>query len=64
MSQNELLLDQMRKGRQVTRLTAMHLGIMNLTARVADLRAQGYNVVCRMRVDVHGREYGEFSLAK
>jgi len=62
MSQTQKLLSQMRAGRSVTRLTAMHSGVMNLTARIADLRNQGHNIVCTWKKDMEGREYGEFSL--
>lgn len=63
VSQTQKLLAQMQAGRTVTRLTAMHAGVMNLTARIADLRALGHDVKCTMKTDMEGREYGEFSLA-
>ena len=64
VSQTQKLLTQMRAGRSVTRLTAMHSGVMNLTARIADLRAAGHNVICTMKTDMDGNEYGDFSLAE
>lgn len=63
MSQNDLLLKTMRAGRKVTRVTAMSMGIMNLTARISDLRGKGHDVMCDMKTDTLGREYGEFHLA-
>lgn len=64
MSQNAKLLKLMKDGRSVTRLTAMHYGIMNLTARISELRGAGHNVVCTMKTDLNGAEYGEFTLAR
>lgn len=63
MNQNQKLLKQMRDGRTVTRLTAIMGGVMNLTARISDLRALGHDVICTMKTDPEGREYGVFSLA-
>ena len=62
MSQNEKLLRMMERGRKVTRLTALHAGVMNLTARIADLRNAGHNVVCTMDSDEDGNEYGVFTI--
>ena len=57
------LLTTLRAGRSVTRLTAMHMGIMNLTARVADLRNAGHEVACVWKSDdVNGTKYGSFTL--
>lgn len=56
------LLRLMERGRSVTRLTALHYGIMNLTARISDLRNAGYDVRCQWRRDDDGNDYGSFSL--
>jgi hypothetical protein len=61
--QTQKLLTILEAGRSVTRVTAMHYGIMNLTARIADLRNAGFTVVCTTKRDVDGNRYGEFSLA-
>lgn len=61
--QSRKLLTILEAGRSVTRVTAMHYGIMNLTARVADLRNAGWKVECETKYDVEGNRYGEFSLA-
>ena len=63
MSQNQKLLNSMRDGRTVSRLTAMHMGVMNLTARISDLRSFGHDVRCEMKTDTEGNQYGSFSLA-
>jgi hypothetical protein len=63
MSQNSKLLTMMREGRSVSRLSAMHYGVMNLTARISELRASGHDVRCEMKTDIEGREYGAFTLA-
>jgi hypothetical protein len=62
-SQNGKLLAQMKSGRSVTRVTAFSYGVMNLTARIADLRNGGYDVKCDNRVDCDGSRYGSFKLA-
>lgn len=62
-SQNGKLLAQFNQGRKVTRLTAMHYGIQNLTARISDLRNAGYDIVCNWQTDMEGNRYGEFELA-
>lgn len=63
MSQNDLLLKTMLEGRKVTRVTALSMGVMNLTARIANLRARGHDVRCAMKTDTLGRKYGEFFIA-
>ncbi len=62
-SQNGKLLAQMKAGRSVTRVTAFSYGVMNLTARIADLRNAGYMIECETRSDMDGSRYGSFSLA-
>jgi hypothetical protein len=45
----------------ITRLTAMHYGIANVTARIAELRTAGVNVLCEMKKDQNAREYGRWT---
>lgn len=52
-----------RDGR-VTRLTALHYGVANVTARVAELRRLGIAVECEVVQDAEGREYGRWFLSK
>lgn len=47
----------------VSRVTAMHYGVMNLTARIADIRNAGYKVECTIKTDHDGNRYGSFQLA-
>ncbi len=61
-TQNKFLLELLRKGRSVTRLTAMNYGVMNLTARITELRQRGFTIVCTMKRDGLGRKYGSFKL--
>jgi hypothetical protein len=57
------VLSLLRRDGNVTRLTAQHYGIANLTARIADLRlTHGVNVRCQQRKDAEGRRYGVWSL--
>ncbi|MDO8839664.1 MAG: helix-turn-helix domain-containing protein [Parvibaculum sp.] len=61
--QARLVLRSLEAGRATTRVTAMHYGVMNLTARISELRNAGYDVVCTIHRDVAGNKYGEFKLA-
>ena len=60
--QTQKVLKLLKSGKSVTRLTAMHYGIMNLTARITDLRKAGIPVRCEMKYDMDGNRYGSFSL--
>lgn len=62
MSQQNKILKMLKEGRTLTRLKAFHYGIMNLTARISDLRNAGYDVRCRWKEDADGNSYGEFYL--
>jgi hypothetical protein len=46
----------------VTRLTAMHYGIANITARIAELRTAGIRVLCEENRDMNGARYGKWTL--
>ena len=54
------VLNLIRRDGSVTRLTAMHYGVANLTARIAELRTAGYNVVCTEKRDANKRRYGSW----
>lgn len=62
MNQNQKLLKMLAEGEEITRLKAMHYGIQNLTARVADLRNMGWQVDCVEKRDHEGQRYGSFTL--
>jgi hypothetical protein len=55
--------DLMKRDGHITRLTAFHYGIANLTARLTELRNYGYYVDCVKKVDANGRTYGSWSLS-
>lgn len=57
------VLKLLASGERLSRVTAMHYGVMNLTARLADLRNAGWDVRCEIKRDVDGNRYGSFSLA-
>ena len=57
------VLDLIKRDGRVTRLTAMHYGIANLTARISELRLYGgLDIVCTEKVDAVGRRYGEWTI--
>lgn len=48
--QTELLLDYLKRNGSITAVQALNdLGIMRLSARVYDLRAQGYDITLTMK---------------
>lgn len=60
------VLGIIRRDGHITRLTAMHYGIANLTARITELRdalyTKGLDVVCVKRHDDNGHLYGRWSV--
>ena len=62
--QTEQVLNLIKRDGSITRLTAMHYGIANLTARIAELRNWGFDVECQEKRDANGRRYGTWSLKK
>lgn len=58
--QAKQVLDLMERDGAITRLTAMHYGIANLTARITELRDAGYYVVCVEKRDASNRRYGSW----
>lgn len=61
--QGRKTLNLIKRDGRVTRLTALHYGIANLTARIAELREEGYAVDCEIKLDANGRKYGSWFLA-
>jgi hypothetical protein len=57
------VFELMKRDGGVTRLTAMHAGIPNLTARIAELRAADVIVDCETHTDIDGNQYGRWSIA-
>lgn len=59
------VLDHLLRGGKLTRLSAMFdYKIANITARITDLRDAGVEVACRIKHDVHGNRYGEWSVSR
>ena len=56
------VLNLIKRDGSVTRLTAMHYGVANLTARIAELRDYGYDVECIEKRDASNRRYGSWRL--
>ena len=61
--QAKRVYELLKRDGHVTRITAMHYGIPNVTARITELRAAGINVGCEVAIDANGREYGRWSLS-
>ena len=56
------VVDIIGRDSSITRLTAMHYGIANVTARIAELRNAGIQVLCENKVDAAGKRYGRWTL--
>jgi hypothetical protein len=63
-NQAKKVLALIERDGHLTRLTAMHYGIANITARITELRDAGYPVVCALAKDADGSRYGRWSLSK
>ena len=62
--QAQKVLTLIERDGHVSRLTAMHYGIANVTARITELRDAGIPVVCENCRDASGNRYGRWSLAR
>lgn len=62
--QGRAVLDIIRRDGRITRLTALHYGIPNLTARITELRAEGFAVDCEVKLDANGNKYGSWFIAE
>ena len=64
MTQNQKVLEHMKTRGHITRRDAyMDYEIQNLTARIADLRSMGHNIVAKpMKHENTGKEYSRFTL--
>jgi hypothetical protein len=60
--QAQQVLDLIDRDGHVTRLTAMHYGVANVTARITELRNAGHFVVCNLAKDANGSRYGRWSI--
>lgn len=57
MTQNERILEHLKKYGTITQLQAMNYGIMRLPSRIHELKRAGYNITAKM-TDGKNR-YGE-----
>ena len=63
MSQNELILKDLKQGKTVTPLTALKQhGIMRLGARIYDLSRKGYSIDSKT-IRRNGKRYSGYFLA-
>jgi len=64
MSQNQVILEHLRAGKDLTPLQAFELcGTLALHSRVAELRAAGHPIDCEL-VQENGKTVGRYSLMK
>ena len=60
--QAQKVLHMIRRDGHITRQSAvMSLSVANLTARIAELRSAGFDIICKERNDVNGNRYGRWS---
>jgi len=65
MSQNNLILDHLRKVGSITFVEAVDLyRVRSLPRRIKDLRDLGYEIVSEWKRDNLGQKYTRYSLAK
>ncbi len=64
VSQNETILEALRRGEVVTPARAFELcGSYACHSRIAELRERGHDIRCTVRRK-NGRKFGEYSLVK
>ena len=62
MSQNKQILNYLLSGKKLTPLTALNkFGCFRLSARILDLRKQGYNIATE-NVTRKGKTFAEYSM--
>lgn len=64
MSQNNLILDHLKKVGSITFVEAVDLyRVRSLPRRIKDLRDAGHNIISEWRKDNLGQKYTRYSLA-
>lgn len=63
LTQCDMILDELRDGSTVTKLTAIHNGIGNIHEVVRQLRKRGHNIKTVYANDLHGKRYSKYKLA-
>ena len=62
MTQEELILDYLRKGNNLTSLEALDMfGCFRLASRISDLKQRGYNIDVTM-IRNNGKHYASYKL--
>ena len=64
MTQLKKLLRHFAQGRTITRVEAIvEHRIFNLTARIDELRQDGFDISTRIKRDANGTRYAEYAMA-
>lgn len=66
MSQNETILQHLRKARSISQREALiDHGIQSLTKRISELREMGYNIVTKHKKHpITGQRYARYVMGK
>jgi hypothetical protein len=66
MSQNEIIIQHLRKARSISQREALiDHGIQSLTKRISELRSMGYNIVTKHKKHpITGQRYARYVLGR
>lgn len=63
-TQNEMILEALQKGRELTPLDALsEFGCFRLAARIKDLRDRGVNIEMKKVKSGNGKQFAKYKLA-
>lgn len=62
MSQNQKIIEMLRRGPITPTDALMHVGCFRLAARIRDLREMGYRIDTQIQ-HVNGKRYAKYSLS-
>ena len=64
MTQQEWVLSQLKRGKKLTALDALHgCGSFKLATRISELKAKGYNIVSET-IEQNGKRFTRYSLIR
>lgn len=64
MTQQEWVLSQLKRGKKLTALDALHgCGSFKLATRISELKAKGHNIVTET-VEKNGKRFARYSLIR
>jgi hypothetical protein len=64
MTQNQWVLSQLKKGKKLTALDALHgCGSFKLATRISELKAKGHNILSES-ISKNGKRFARYSLIK